>query len=143
MSVDKHKIVAGVAQYVLANSPQTYEQLTARAVDKKWYTEARWTKIIDALSKHPQISVKVTDDLEVIFRQKQQRATRPKAKPPQLPPYPRKKLGVSPFKVCFCAIWRADDREIYDAEKHGHRPTCDAVVYADEWQSQYRGRIIK
>lgn len=42
----------------------------------------------------------------------------------------------SPFKICCCAIWRADDGDIYNEEKHGHRDGCDALVYPEEFLKQ-------
>jgi len=123
-----------IIAYILANAPVSHTTLETRAVKKHGMTLAQFDRLMSKVSKHFQISATVKDG-EVWYKKRVVRA-KAEPKPLILPPYPREDLDLSPFKICFCAMWRADDGEIYNAGIHGHHPQCDAILYPEQWRAQ-------
>lgn len=130
-----------VIKYILQNSPVSHSSLEERAVTKHQMTLADFDSLMAKAVKDPRISSSVKGD-DVWYKT---RSVRPKSENAvdrfirwqKENPYPREELGESPFKICFCAMWRGDDGEIYNAEIHGHRKDCDAVVYPAQYKLQY------
>lgn len=124
-----------VIAYILEHGPVSHTSLETRAMTKHKLTRAQFDKLMSKVAKHYQISSGVKGD-DVWYKKKVSRP-KPAVAPPVLPPYPREDLGECPFKICFCAMWRADDDEIYNPAVHGHRPTCDSIKYHALYVSQH------
>lgn len=126
-------MIEKVIKYILNNGPVSHTTLEASA-RKKGLTLTEFDKVMTRVAKHFQISATVRGD-DVWYQAKKSRPRTPQA-PLVMPPYPREELGECPFKICFCAMWRTDDDEIFDPDKHGHRPDCDAVLYSELYKRQ-------
>lgn len=138
----RKNITSGIITYILANEPVTLDQLEERAKTKDWYSFNEFDAILMLVKKDSRVSATLTKE-GVIYKKKKEyvsplvaeRARVAKWLRESYPPDPYEGQE-SPFKCCFCAMFRADDGEIYDEDKHGHRDSCDAVKYPEEYLKQ-------
>jgi len=129
-----------IIKYIIINSPVAHFLLEQRATTKHNLSLADFDKLMDQVSRDKRISVSVKGD-DVWYKA---RTIKPPRENPveafyrwqKENPYPREELGESPFKICFCAMWRTDDDEIFNEEKHEHRPDCDSLLFPEEYKKQ-------
>jgi len=129
-----------IIAYILKNAPVSHSSLQYRATTTHHLSITQFDKLMDKVHRHYQIKMAVKGN-DVWYSQKIQK---PSTVSPaerlkiwrEANPYPVDDLGESPFKVCMCALWRAEDDEIYDSTKHGHLPHCDSLLFPEEYLRQ-------
>lgn len=143
-TIERKVWAAKIAEYILANGPVSLDALEARAKGHAWYTWNEFDAILLLLKKDTRISATLTKE-GVIYKKKKEYvspllAERERVQEWVKTHYPRDEVDIDacPFKVCFCAIWRAEDGDIYNPEKHGHRPDCDSVRFPEMYTEQYK-----
>jgi hypothetical protein len=143
--IERKEWAAKIAAYILANEPVTLDALEARAKGHAWYTWNEFDAVLMLLKKDTRISATLTTE-GIIYKKKKEyvsplAAERDRVQAWVKNHYPRDEVDMDacPFKVCFCAFFRAEDGDIYDSEKHGHRPGCDALRFPDLYNEQYLG----
>lgn len=133
-----------IATYILANEPVTLDQLEAKAKPHAWYSWNEFDAILLLLKKDTRISATLTTT-GVIYKKKKEYvspllAERTRVSNWLRDNYPRDNVDYDacPFKICMCALWRTEDDEIYNGDKHGHREDCDSIRFKDLYNEQYR-----
>lgn len=129
-----------IAEYILANEPVTLDALEERARGHAWYSINEFDAILLLLKKDTRISATLVKD-GIIYKKKREyvsplAAERDRVQKWNDDHYPREELGPSPFKICFCMMWRTEEESDVWREGDKHLSTCDAVLFPEEWREQ-------
>lgn len=139
---ERKKWAVKIAEYILKNEPVTLEQLEERAKGHDWFTWNEFDAILMLLKKDTRISATLTTT-GIIYKKKKEYVSPLIAERLRIAEYLRNNYPEtdinyedSPFKCCFCSLWRTPEGEIYDAEKHGHHDHCDAILFPELFNQQ-------
>jgi len=99
-------IVQGIVTYILANPPQTFAQISARAMTKPWYTANTFYAVMERVGRDPRISATVHggDIVYTLKRAAPKRIQEPRTPCPPLIPGVNDAVHDIFINMCFCYL---------------------------------------